>query len=69
MYAEEQVEKAGPRVAAMRAACKKHERDIAALCAQLAAAGMEPALAPASARSAHLVITSRGCPLFGTTDA
>lgn len=48
-----QVEKAGPRVAAARAASKKHERDIAALCAQLAAAGLQPVLAPAHARSAH----------------
>ncbi len=52
------MEKAGPRVAAMRAACKKHERDIAALCTQLKDAGLQPVLAPASARSARYQLTA-----------
>ena len=47
-----QVEKAGPRVAAARASCKKYEREIAALTVQLTAAGLQPLTSPAAARSA-----------------
>ena len=39
-----------PRVAAMRAACKKQERDVAALTAQLRAAGIQPLVSPSASR-------------------
>lgn len=47
-------------MAAMRASCKKHERDIAILTAQLAAAGIQPLLA--AARSALLMHESSAHP-------
>ena len=49
-HAHVQVERVAPRVAAMRAACKKQERGVAALTAQLRAAGIQPLVSPCASR-------------------
>lgn len=66
-YAHVQVERVAPRVAAMRAACKKQERDVATLTAQLRAAGIQPLVSPCASRCLpYLPYTLMLCALIGS---
>ena len=54
-----QVERAGPRVAGARQAARRLEAQVAALTAQLAAAGLQPAAAAEASPAVHSGPASR----------